>query len=110
MGIINGRFCCTNSLLKLTSKKPFKKRANASDRGVFNFSHLIGRSATIPKPNIKLIHSENILPSMIAGSFRFDMTNRASNNKNKMQYTGTIINAFLKSDLFQISLFTFVFS
>ena len=47
---------------------------------------------------------------MIAGSFRFDMTNRASNNKNKMQYTGTIINAFLKSDLFQISLFMFVFS
>ena len=47
---------------------------------------------------------------MIAGSFKFDITNRASNNKNKMQYTGTIINAFFKSDLFQISFFTFVFS
>ena len=73
-------------------------------------SHLIGRRATIPNPNIKLIHSENILPNMIAGSFKFDITNRASNNKNKMLYTGTIINAFFKSDLFQISLFTFVFS
>ena len=106
----NGRFCCTNSLLKLTSKKQFRKRAIASDREVFNFSHLIGRRATIPKPNIKLIHSENILPNMIAGSLRFDMTKRASNNKNIMKYTGTIINAFFKSDLFQISFFTFVFS
>ena len=51
MEMNNGRFCCTNSLLKLTSKKPFRKRAIASDSAVFNFSHLIGRNATSPKPS-----------------------------------------------------------
>ena len=38
------------------------------------------------------------------------MEYKISNNTNKMEYTGTMANIFINSDLFQISLFTFVFS